>query len=241
MALAKKNAARGKNGHRYTDAVLLRFAMNSFLLGGRRFYEILHANCGKGVYPCPSTIEKKIAEFDIPVKEGELNLEVLLEFFELHKLPKVVCVSEDATAIVQKREYNSTTNSIMGSSCALQENGLPDHSTCTVRRIEDITAHFQRARPASVVMVVVAQPIGGHFPGIRICAFGSDNRFTSLDVKRRASTIESTLRAAGIEMIGYAADGDSRELKSMRETLQLGVRPPKMPKGIYFLYFCPAT
>jgi len=59
MRLAEEQAKRKKNGHRFKDDVLLRFAMNVRLFSGRRAYEILHSNLGKGVFPAPSTIEKK--------------------------------------------------------------------------------------------------------------------------------------------------------------------------------------
>ena len=107
MRLAEEQAKRKKNGHRFKDDVLLRFAMNVRLFSGRRAYEILHSNLGKGVFPAPSTIEKKLADYHIRVKEGEINLKVLVEFFSQHAdLPKVVCVSEDATAI--NKEENMT-------------------------------------------------------------------------------------------------------------------------------------
>lgn len=50
---------------------------------------------------------------------------------------------------------------------------------------------------------------------------------TSLDVHNRARTIEKELNAAGIQMITYSADGDSRELKMMREHIRFGLEAPK--------------
>jgi len=175
------------------------------------------------------------------VKEGEINLKVLVEFFSQHAdLPKVVCVSEDATAINKRREYDRKTNSIIGSSGFLNEDGLPEPTDFIVKKAEDITSHFDRFEPATVAFVVVANPICGDFPGIRIAAFGSNNKFTSIDVQKRANAIERELKKEGIEMLIYSADGDSRELKTMRQKINLGARLPKEKGGFKkkcFLYF----
>ncbi len=232
MWLAEEQAKKKKNGHRFKDGVLLRFAMNVRLFSGRRSYEILHSNLGKGVFPAPSTIEKKLADYHIRVKEGEINLNVLVEFFSQNAdLPKVVCVSEDATAINKRREYDRKTNSIIGSSGSLNEDGFPEPGDFIVKTAEHITSHFDRFEPATVAFVVVANPICGDFPGIRIAAFGSNNKFTAVDVQRRANAIELELKKEGIEMLVYSADGDSRELKTMRQKINLGARLPKEKGG----------
>ena len=72
----------------------------------------------------------------------------------------------------------------------------------------------------------MAQPLA-NVPPLRICSFGSNNKFTSDDVRRRVETIRDELKQAGITMLTYAADGDTRELKFMRENIQLGISPPK--------------
>ncbi len=235
MRLADEQAKKKKNGHRFKDGVLLRFAMNVRLFSGRRSYEILHSNLGKGVFPAPSTIEKKLADYHIRVKEGEINLKVLVEFFSQNiDLPKVVCVSEDATAINKRREYDRKTNSIIGSSGLLNADGFPEPADFVVKNVDDMTNHFNRFEPATVAFVVVANPVSGDFPGIRIAAFGSNNKFSATDVKKRANAIERELKKEGIEMLVYSADGDSREMKTMRQKISLGTRLPKEKKGGFY-------
>ena len=78
----------------------------------------------------------------------------------------------------------------------------------------------------------MAQPLVKSAPAIRIASWCSSNRFTSLDVHNRARTIEKELNAAGIQMITYSADGDSRELKMMREHIRLGLEAPKNKRSI---------
>lgn len=79
----------------------------------------------------------------------------------------------------------------------------------------------------SVVMIGMIQPLLAGLPPIRLFAFGSDNRFTAVDVKNRLFYIKEQLLSVGIEVLTYSTDGDSREMKLMREMLQLG--SPTLP------------
>ncbi|KAK4013193.1 hypothetical protein OUZ56_025427 [Daphnia magna] len=78
---------------------------------------------------------------------------------------------------------------------------------------------------ATVVFVVMAQPLVDSFPPMRICSFGSDNKLSFNDVRHRLQTIRAELEKFGIEILTYSADGDSRELKMMREHMKLGLVP----------------
>ena len=68
----------------------------------------------------------------------------------------------------------------------------------------------------------MAQPLVPGAPALRISSFCSNNKFSSQDVHNRARTVKQMLNAAGIEILTYESDGDSRELKMMRETLRIG-------------------
>jgi hypothetical protein len=89
-----------------------------------------------------------------------------------------------------------------------------------------INSIFQKCERAISVMVVMAQPIAPNATPVRICSFGTDNRFTSDDVNNRLVTLRTELEATGIKVLAYSADGDTREMKIMRQSLKLG-----FPKG----------
>ncbi len=218
---SKLHENRKAKGHRFQDPTLVNFCLNAWIIGGRRFYEILHAN-SKGGLPSPRTVERKLANYNVPLKEGEINVDSLKKYLLDQNLPLVVSIAEDATAIVAKREYCSSSNSIMGASLPLQLNGLPNAQHSVVSRAEEIVAFFEKYDKASVVVVVMAQPLCDKVSPFRICSFASNNKFTAEDVKNRAETIEKSLKEAGIEILTYSADGDSRELKMMRHRLHLG-------------------
>ncbi len=191
-------------------------------MAGRKFYEVMQQNF-KGAFPSCRTIEKKIAKFEIPLREGEVGAEILKDYLLKNNLPLVCSIAEDATGVVGRREYSSEWNSVVGCSLPLTRSGLPDFKMSIVKHAEDIQEVFQQFERSSVVMVIMAQPLG-NVPPIRICSFGTNNKFKSKDVKNRLLTVKKELNKVGITVLTYASDGDTRELKMMRELLQLGVR-----------------
>ena len=68
---SSKNQNRSALGHRYDDPILMRFCMNTWILGGRRMYEIFHANF-KGAFPSPRTIQLQLSKFASSLSEGKL-------------------------------------------------------------------------------------------------------------------------------------------------------------------------
>jgi hypothetical protein len=111
-------------GYRYDkDIGLLHFAMYSYIQGGRKFYEVLSANF-EGVFPSCRTIERKLSSFHKSVPEGEVNVALVKEILEKHRLPPVVSIAEDGTAIVGQREYDKRTNRVIGFSLPLRCNGI---------------------------------------------------------------------------------------------------------------------
>ena len=60
--------------------------------------------------------------------------------------------------------------------------------------------------PATVEFVIMAQPLADSAPPIRIGTFASNNKMTSLDVKRRHTFINKCLKEAGLERIMTGSD-----------------------------------
>ena len=118
-------------GNRFHYPILVNFAVLAFIHGGRKFYEMLHANF-QGIFPSIRTVGNRISRFRVPTKEAEVYVTPVKQFIEDNKLSPVISISEDATAIVGRREYCATTNSIFGFSLPLQPNGLPKSSDAEV-------------------------------------------------------------------------------------------------------------
>jgi len=225
---AKLMAKKKSGGYRYEDKVLLDFALNSYLLGGRKFYEVMCSNF-PGVFPYVRTVQRTLKKFDNSAPEGQLNIGALKKYLVENNLPLVGTVSEDCTAIVGRREYDSRSNRVLGFSLPLQQDGLRNPEASIVKNAADIARLFQTLPRASVILVVMFQPLADT-PPLRVFCCASDNRFTTEDVKARMMTIEAALAKEGITMLTYSADGDSREMKWMRELLQLGFQLPESIK-----------
>jgi hypothetical protein len=144
----------------------------------------------------------------------------------------VVSISEDATAIISKREFHLRYNRILGGSLPLRYNGLPDRKYCgVVNSVEDIVQYFKHFKAAIVMFVIMAQPMADDAPAIRIGTFASDNKMTSLDVKNRHTYVKKCLKKAGIDVIANGSDGDSREMKFMLEHTGIGMKISDFPKN----------
>lgn len=72
----------------------------------------------------------------------------------------------------------------------------------------------------------MAQPLHVNAQPVHICYFATNNKFTASDVENRVANVTSELRKNRIWVVSYSADGDPRELKMMRETINLGICPP---------------
>lgn len=59
------------------------------------------------------------------VVEGELRSEELMKYLDEHKAKKIVWISEDATAITSKVNYDPITNQLVGILLPLGKNGNP--------------------------------------------------------------------------------------------------------------------
>ena len=86
-----------------------------------------------------------------------------------------VSISEDATAIVSRRQFDPKTNTVTGCSLPLQKRGLPEAKDAVVDNAIDIIKMFENHEKATVIMVVMAQPLADGFPAIRIAFLGTDN------------------------------------------------------------------
>lgn len=79
----------------------------------------------------------------------------------------------------------------------------------------------------------MAQPIQQGAASFCISVFGTDNRFTANDVRKRVALIKKKLNDSGIKVLGLSSDGDTRLLKFMRLQIHLGDSNDtlKLPEG----------
>ncbi len=85
-------------GNRFHYPILVNFAVLALIHGGRKFYEMLHANF-QGIFPSIRTVGNRISRFRVPTKEGVVYVTPVKQFIEDNKVPPVISISEDATAV----------------------------------------------------------------------------------------------------------------------------------------------
>lgn len=119
------------------------------------------------------------------VIEGQLRCKELAEYLEKVNAPKYVWLAEDASSIVSKVSYDSTSNQMIGLVLPTDsKTGNPILFSYQPTSLEDIEQYLKQPK-ASLVYVVMAQPIKENIPPFVLQVYGIDNTFTSEDVKKR--------------------------------------------------------
>lgn len=119
------------------------------------------------------------------VIEGELRIKELEHYLDSLNLEKYVWLSEDATAIVSKVEFDPKTNQMIGLVLPINsENGMPIPFTYLASSEEDIRNNM-KCSTSTIVYIVMAQPIMKNVPAFVLQLFGSDNKFTTQNVLLR--------------------------------------------------------
>lgn len=142
-------------------------------------------------------------------------------------LEKVVSISEDATRIVGRIQYDSSTNQIVGFTLPLDpKNGMPIPFSFSAYDASVIIDHFAKNNSISAFFnVMMAQPIGSKYsPPFCLLIYGSDNKFTSHDVCKRWEYVTRELNQRNIETLTFATDSDPRYNAAMRKLSLLGAK-----------------
>lgn len=109
---AKKNENRDKHGYRYTLDVKEASAYLR-MVSGKLAFETLQSNFLSAL-PSVSTVNRFINKANGKVTECVLRANELLTYLKDRNLPLVVSLSEDATRISGRVQYDSKSNQIIG-------------------------------------------------------------------------------------------------------------------------------
>lgn len=118
--------------------------------------------------------------------EGELRCEQLLKYLDGLKVKKSVWLSEDATGIVSKVEYDPSTNQLIGLVLPINaETGMPISFSFKATSHNEIQRFMESAEKSKLLYVVMAQPLIEHAPPFVLQLFFTKNQFSTLDVVKR--------------------------------------------------------
>lgn len=212
LVMCEKQSLTVKSRYRYKETIKL-FSLYLYLIAGRKTYLLLQSNLP---IPSLSLVRKHFAKTGPPIKEGHLRVDELKQYLLKNNYPLTVFLSEDATGIVKRVEYSSNYNLISGLVLPLGTNGIPISDSFLANKFENILNYIKNNNRASLVYVILAQPLEPGASPFCLAAFGIDNTFTADDILNRWKFTIDQLENNSIQVIGISSDGDTRLLKAMR-------------------------
>lgn len=220
---ANRNSARQKGGYRY-DSEVKRYASYLRMICGSLAYETIQRNL-ECALPSLTSTNRYIKSANCHVVEGILRTEELFLYLKERNLPLVVSLSEDATRIIGRVQYDRPSNQLVGFTLPLSKsNGMPIPYSFPARSALEIHDSFAGSNSISNFLnVIMAQPIADAKP-FCLLAFGSDNSYSSNDVSNRWKHITNELKIIGIKVLTISSDSDPRYNAAMRQLSKLGCR-----------------
>lgn len=128
------------------------------------------------------------------VVEARLRSKELSDYLKNLKTVRTVWLSEDATAIVSKVNYDVETNQLIGNELPFDKNnGCPIPFSFMATNADKIKQHLQKSK-SKLVYIVMAQPLDESIPPFLLQMFGTNSSFKAQDVIRRWEFTKSELK-----------------------------------------------
>ncbi|KAJ8665980.1 hypothetical protein QAD02_007642 [Eretmocerus hayati] len=211
---------RQPSGNRYNYG-LKQFCAFVRLTPGPLVYEYLVQNF-KNTIPSLSTINRFIHQDSEPIVEGELMVEQLSKFLNDNGLPREVVLSEDATRVTGKLEYDTRTDECVGRALPFDDNSMPIPGSFPCTTVSQIENHFKHQDASKLLYVYMAQPIAKDAPSFCVGLFGTDKKFDSIDSLKRMVHLHNLIKNYGIKVLAHGSDGDPRLLRADKILSGLG-------------------
>lgn len=119
------------------------------------------------------------------ISEGEVRSKDLAKYLLDRKAGNDIWLCEDASGIICKIQYDQTLDQLVGIVLPIDSNsGCPKRFEYTARNEEEIRK-FMQYKKSTLVYIVMAIPLKEGVPPFILQLFGTDNRFTAIDVIKR--------------------------------------------------------
>lgn len=218
---ADKNASRPISGYRFDDE-LKSYASYLRFLAGPLAYETLQRNMPLAL-PSLVTTNRFMARSHHSIIEGELRCDELLSFLTERKFSLCVSLSEDATRVVNRVQYDAQTNQLIGFVLPTDNNGMPTSFCFKARSASEIKSHFENGTPiANYINTIIAKPLSPSAPSFCLLVYGTDSKYTSEHVAKRWCHVTKELNKRKINVLNISADSEPRNNAAMRKLSHLG-------------------
>jgi hypothetical protein len=211
-----ENLSNPPNRYRYPKLVE-DFAMALFIAGGHYAYEFARLNM-PGSLPSPASISARLAAGNHRLTEGEFRFDALKKHLGSAGA-HFTFLSEDCTGVVKRISYDAKTNSFVGFSPPLDQDGLPRQCHYRTDSFNQLKQWFVEEARSSLLNIHVAQPItvpGRQISSYLLSAYGTNNKFDMRHILLRWLKMIEECSERGIRIIGFSTDCDIRYLRAMR-------------------------
>ena len=209
------NLSRSKNSYRYNKPVN-KFSVTLYILAGRNAYEFMRLNIS-GTFPSVSTIQSFLDEEERNIKKGEFRFDIVRHHLTSTNTHIAFC-SEDCTAIIPKVTHDINSNSFVGFSLLLVE-GCPItdyYRTDSLTQLENWCRSGDKSTLLNIHMIQPIVSTSQTSSPIILSSYGTNCKYTSLEIIRRWIWIFDECLAQGIRIIGFPTDAGPKYLKAMK-------------------------
>lgn len=145
---------------------------------------------------------KKIHKEKTVVIEGKLRCAELKDHLLKYKSANnstdmAVFLSEDASGIVARLKYDGKTDQIVGLLLPMDK-GMPISMSFTPSKEEEIE-NLMKMEKSTLVYIMVVQPLTPSTPSFILQIFGTNNKFTTIDVLDRWAHVSQELERYKVE------------------------------------------
>ena len=154
---ANQNYSKFSTCRRYFPTIK-NFATALFLYSGPLAYEFLQQNVLQAV-PCTRTTQSaNYAEYN-STDEGSFRFDELQAHIERYKTPRCVSISEDATRVIGRVEYDNITDRCVGFVLPLDDNRLPIVGSFVANSFSAMVDMFCKNPIAKYAHIYMARPV----------------------------------------------------------------------------------
>ena len=199
------NITKSSYHFRYSDRIK-NFAVSLYILGGKLSYEFLRLNL-PGSLPNLSLLHTLISNSNSKISEGEFRFDQLQKHLDELNI-EYAFGSEDATGVIKKIKYDSTTNTFNGFPTQL-DRGVPITKHYQTDSFDTLKKWFNSIEKASLLNVHMIQPVEASnqstIPSpFLLSAYGVDNTATASDILQRWWYIFNQCLQRNVRIIGFS-------------------------------------
>ena len=227
---AEKNASKCRQAIRH-QIIVKKFATSMLIYCGPMAYNFLHCNLPNAM-PSLRSVQRIVTRNYKTFIEGEFRFDDLLAHLNSFNAPKIVSLSEDATRIIGRIEYDCDSDKLVGFVLPCNDKGIPLCNSFMATTFESIEEAFRTGSVANYAFVYMVQSLASDTPAFCLGCIGSDNKFNAELVVQRWNLFTQECHKRGIIVTSFGADGDSRELRAMQTSSQLCLSARQQKAGM---------